>query len=205
MSGNVQGIGFQLDKVTFCNKARGGCGAEIRWGTMFGKRHPFNLDGSSHFDTCPEADGFRKGNGPSLKTLGDRDTFYRQRWRTTYSGYGGRGSVASDRDFDVGLCSRVECPPSVVREITEALCSVGGPYACWSPGELREREFFTGAGVYEEGGAIECVFVRVVFFRELAFRVLYFKVESRFHSVADYRLVPDSAEFRAASGHHLEV
>lgn len=28
------------------------CVAQIRWADLNGKRHPFNLDGSSHFDTC---------------------------------------------------------------------------------------------------------------------------------------------------------
>lgn len=37
-----------------------GCGADIRWGEMFGKPHPLNLDGSSHFDSCPNRKEMRK-------------------------------------------------------------------------------------------------------------------------------------------------
>lgn len=128
MSGNVQGIGFQLDKVSYCNKARGGCGQEIRWGQMFGKRHPFNLDGTSHFDTCPNADEFRKGYGPSLRTLGDRDTFYRQRWRETYLGVWD--------DFDLSLWSPCDLRRADALRIGRVLSAVGGPlhYSDWTPG-----------------------------------------------------------------------
>lgn len=38
------------------------CRAPIRWGRKFGKAHPFNPDGSSHFDTCPHAQRFRGRN-----------------------------------------------------------------------------------------------------------------------------------------------
>ena len=163
MSGNVHGLGYQLDKVTHCNKARGGCGAQIRWGTMFGKRHPFNLDGTSHFDTCPEADGFRKGRGVSLKSLGDRDTFYRERWRSWQSFW------ALDT-MDRSRFQRVACPASVESDLWDRLTLVGGPYANWSASEFRDRDFISGAGLSEAGRA-EVVFVRASFFKDLAFRL----------------------------------
>jgi hypothetical protein len=42
-----------------------GCGATIYWRPhpTTGRNHPFNPDGSSHFQTCPEADRFRKRGG----------------------------------------------------------------------------------------------------------------------------------------------
>lgn len=36
-----------------------GCKRLIYWGQKFGKKHPFNPDNTSHFDTCPHADIFR--------------------------------------------------------------------------------------------------------------------------------------------------
>lgn len=41
-----------------------GCKQLIGWGKKFGKAHPFNPDGSSHFDTCPAADRFRTNPKP---------------------------------------------------------------------------------------------------------------------------------------------
>jgi len=35
------------------------CRAQIRWGQRGPKKHPFNLNGSSHFDTCPDAERWR--------------------------------------------------------------------------------------------------------------------------------------------------
>lgn len=42
------------------------CKAEIVWTiTKNGKKSPLNLDGTSHFGTCPDADRFRKSpRGP---------------------------------------------------------------------------------------------------------------------------------------------
>jgi len=42
-------------KTTNCK----GCKKPIYWDFKFGKRHPFNVDGTSHFDTCSAADSFR--------------------------------------------------------------------------------------------------------------------------------------------------
>ena len=53
------------------------CTALIYWGHIFGKKHPFNPDGSSHFDTCPDAHNFRGG----YRARGDRDTYIRNEWR----------------------------------------------------------------------------------------------------------------------------
>ena len=37
------------------------CGASILWvHTRKGKRHPLNLDGSTHFWPCPRAEEFRR-------------------------------------------------------------------------------------------------------------------------------------------------
>ena len=38
-----------------------GCGERIRWGRLGGKAHPYDLDGTSHFDTCVNASKFRGG------------------------------------------------------------------------------------------------------------------------------------------------
>jgi hypothetical protein len=34
--------------------------APMGWGVLFGKAHPFNPDGTSHFDTYPFASDFRR-------------------------------------------------------------------------------------------------------------------------------------------------
>jgi hypothetical protein len=38
------------------------CGAQIAWlvNDKSGKRSPFDLDGTNHFATCPQADSWRK-------------------------------------------------------------------------------------------------------------------------------------------------
>lgn len=166
MSGNVHGLGYQLDKVTHCNTQRGGCGARIYWGQYYGKRHPFNLDGTSHFDSCPNADHFRKGRGPSLSTLGDRDTFYRERWFGLYM---------RNVEVDVAGLSRVELPAPVAQRVADALVAVGGPYQWWSVSELVEAEFFVAAGADQRGNVV-CVYVRSYFLRDLALRCPFLDV-----------------------------
>ena len=122
MSGKVDELGY--NQALVCGSpSRPGCGQSIYWGKMFGKRHPFNPDGTSHMDSCPHVSEFRKGYGPSIRTLGDRDTFYRSRWQTQYCGYKGRGSVKANREFDVSAWSRVELPDNVARELAQVLCA----------------------------------------------------------------------------------
>lgn len=36
------------------------CRAPIWWGVLTGRPHPFDLDGVSHFATCPDADAWRQ-------------------------------------------------------------------------------------------------------------------------------------------------
>ena len=77
------------------------CTAQIWWGEKFAGKHPFNPDGRSHFDTCPNAEDFReqkkKNPAPKQNTngklshmsqkkiswlarLGDLDTEKSNRW-----------------------------------------------------------------------------------------------------------------------------
>ena len=176
--------------VSVCGgKKRDGCGAEIKWGEMFGKRHPFNFDGTSHFDSCPVAHKFRAG----VRTLGDRDSYYRMMWRAQESGYGGRGSVKSDEAFNIEDWEGVELPASVEKSVSEALCKVGGPYQWWVPAELRGRGFFTGAAA-DARGTIGVVLVSAVFYRELAFRLSWIKEDALFFRCGVYRICVGQAD-----------
>lgn len=118
-----------------CDVKRGGCGQEIEWGQLFGKRHPFNLDGTSHFDTCPKAHNFRGG----LRTLGDRDTFYRDRWCERFLGEG--------LGFDRSLLTVCPLPWKVAMRLGEALYYVGGPLhsADWEPPVIAQCCYAGGA------------------------------------------------------------
>lgn len=53
-----------------------GCGERIRWGRLGGKAHPYNLDGTSHFDTCKKAGSFRGG-------VINKSCVYPKRWEDT--------------------------------------------------------------------------------------------------------------------------
>lgn len=53
--------GYTLGARNFRGNCRS-CHAEILWAThdVTGRRHPFDLDGTSHFATCPQASSWRK-------------------------------------------------------------------------------------------------------------------------------------------------
>lgn len=36
------------------------CHAPVFWGRLCGSAHPFDLDGESHFSTCPDAERWRR-------------------------------------------------------------------------------------------------------------------------------------------------
>jgi hypothetical protein len=49
--------GWTADNLARCRS----CKAEVIWAVHdSGKRAPFDMDGSSHFATCPQADYWRK-------------------------------------------------------------------------------------------------------------------------------------------------
>ena len=117
------------DKRSVCR----GCQRTIEWGELFGKRHPFNLDGTSHFESCPNADAFRKGRrGVSIFTLANLDVFYRQRWRSKYLGDG--------KGFDRSRLTECRLERDVARRVAEALYYVGGPlhFDNWQPLEIMQ-------------------------------------------------------------------
>lgn len=141
MSGKVTEIGYRGQAGHRASRCKG-CHQRIEWGVMFGKRHPFNADGTSHFDTCPEADQFRGG----LRTIGDRDTFYRCRWREQ--------NYEDDRHFDRSVLRSGEVPPSVASRLAQALCRIGGPLqsAGWSVAHV--QQCFHRAGLDAHGNVI---------------------------------------------------
>lgn len=122
----------------------------IEWGQMFGKAHPFNLDGTSHFDSCPNADAFRKGRRISLWTLAERDTFYRSRWRERFLG--------DCRGFDLGRLTVCPLPWKEALRLGEALNYVGGPMAAvdWSPPVVAQECY---AGACDDTGVLVAVSV----------------------------------------------
>lgn len=48
-----------------------GCNAVIKWGQKDGRSHPYNLDGESHFKTCPKRGDFVKAKTPTLRQVSD--------------------------------------------------------------------------------------------------------------------------------------
>jgi hypothetical protein len=55
--GSVIPAGYEFQGTGTCRA----CGAPMNWcETKAGKRAPLNLDGTSHFATCPDAERFRK-------------------------------------------------------------------------------------------------------------------------------------------------
>lgn len=51
---------FAQPTATLGQCRSGDCNAPIFWGDLNGNPHPFNLDGSSHFSTCPDAERWRQ-------------------------------------------------------------------------------------------------------------------------------------------------
>ena len=151
-----------------------GCGDPIRWGKLFGKPHPFNRDGSSHFDSCPQAAQFRGG----LRTLGDRDTHYRQAWRQSHT-----DAIV---EMDVSRLSQIAVPVKEAREVAARLTAVGGPYSTWQSAEL--DDFFVGGGL-DDTGVLVALFVREVLVLDLQNRLGWY--ESGCLSVGGYFLVPE--------------
>ena len=153
-------------RVSVCRDKNGeGCGQEIRWGRLFGKAHPFNLDGTSHFDSCPEADKFRRGRG-GLRLRGDLDTFYREQWREAH--------YSEDREFDAARVHPGEVPSAVSLSLAQALNAVGGPlyHAGYPDGFIQQG--FWGAG-FDRKGKVYAV---------LADNLILFRLRDYFHEVS---------------------
>jgi len=141
------------------------CGSQIEWGKLFDKRHPFNLDGISHMDTCPNWD--RKSFG--LRTLGDLDTFYRQRWRDRFLGDG-------KPNFDTSQVSFGELSFKERLRLGEALYFVGGPmhYDNWKPAVIAEH-------CLSGGYTPEMELVAAVVHKAILFRLRDYLGEHRSH------------------------
>lgn len=116
MSGNPKGLGYHRH----CKK----CREPIVFKKRNGKSHPYNLDGTSHFDTCLYAEYFRP---KSLAQRGDIDTYQREKWRNL--------QVFFEEPVPLDW-SAVELQP-LSREhlvkILDALEAKGGPCACGVP------------------------------------------------------------------------
>ena len=154
MSGKPQEIGYLFDANDLEECAGQDCKALIYFGRKFGKSHPYNPDGSSHFDNCPNADQFRSNPKPkrgrtakkqngSTKSLhpkvanalaiaGDIDTEQRQRWRLRQRQFKGNKHIKWDK---IALC-RAKGTPAYYQLIKE-LERTGAPFQNGVP-ELAE-------------------------------------------------------------------
>lgn len=130
------------------------CGTRIEWGKLFDKRHPFNLDGISHMDTCPNWDK----RIFSLKTLGDLDTFYRHRWQERFLG-NSRGDFDTSQLFFGALEFKERL------RIGEALYFVGGPmhFDNWKPAVI--AEYVRSGGYTPEMELVATVVDKAILFR----------------------------------------
>ena len=140
-------MNYQVSKCKFC-------GDPIDWGKLFGKRHPFNPDGISHMDTCRNWD--KKAFG--LRTLGDLDTFYRQRWQERFLG-------KPREEFDSSQLFILEVELKQRLRLGEALYYVGGPlhYENWKPTVIAEH-CYTG-GYTGEMALVAMVVDKTILFR----------------------------------------
>ena len=153
------------------------CGTRIEWGKLFNKRHPFNLDGISHMDTCPNWEKRSFG----LRTLGDLDTFYRQRWRERF--------LSEVPTPDTSQLSFGEIEWKQRLRLGEALYFVGGPmhFDNWKPAVIAEH---CHAGGYTP----EMELVAVVVDKAILFRLRDYLNESRvrpYYHVAGVYLLPE--------------
>ena len=140
-------MNYQVSKCKFC-------GDPIEWGRLFDGRHPFNLDGVSHMDTCPKWDKRSFG----LRTLGDLDTFYRQRWQQRFLGESREG-------FDPSRLSLLEVELKQRLRLGEVLYYVGGPlhYENWKPVTIAEH--CTAGGYTDEMALVAMVVDTAILFR----------------------------------------
>lgn len=129
------------------------CGKIIEWGNLFGKRHPFDPDGRSHMDTCLNWEQHTF----SLKTLGDLDTFYRQRWREKFLGDSSELDTSGVSFGDLEWKQRLR--------LGEALYFAGGPmhFDNWGPAVIADHCL---AGGYTADGELVAVVVdKAILFR----------------------------------------
>ena len=129
------------------------CGDPIEWERLFGKRHPFNPDGVSHMDTCPNWE--KKAFG--LRTLGDLDTFYRQRWQERF--------LVHREGLDLSRLSILEVELKQRLRLGEVLYFVGGPmhYENWKPVVIAEHCY--AGGYTDEMALVAMVVDTAILFR----------------------------------------
>ena len=104
-------------------------------------------------DTCPKWD--KKSFG--LRTIGDLNTFYRQRWRDRFLG--------SDTDFDASQLSFGELEWKERLRLGEALYFVGGPmrFDNWKPAVIAEH--CDAGGYTPEMKLVAAVIDKAILFR----------------------------------------
>ena len=59
-AGKIRAFAFQQPEAMLGQCQSEKCRAPIWWGQLAGRPHPFDLDGVSHFATCPDAERFRQ-------------------------------------------------------------------------------------------------------------------------------------------------
>ena len=58
-AGKIRAFAFQQPEAVLGQCRSDRCRAPIWWGQIAGAPHPFDLDGVSHFATCPDAEAWR--------------------------------------------------------------------------------------------------------------------------------------------------
>ena len=189
------------------------CTAKIWWGRKFSKRHPYNPDGSSHFDNCPNADAFRakprrkrtqkkQTEGKLahmsqkkikwLARLGDLDSEQRDRWRTKQNGFKHQKVVNWDK-ITLHPIKAQACLKRLVRELE----AEGAPFQNGVP-TAEAHILACTIGQVDRTGAEQDTLGIVV--KEWLYRELYAYIYSTVRSdkedlrlsVADYIIKPQS-------------
>lgn len=83
---NYDWTGPERDNIAPCKGEK--CTANVLWGRLFGKRHPFDYTTvnnepvaiNSHFDTCPDAGKFRGGEAAQAKRAAGIHEMNINRW-----------------------------------------------------------------------------------------------------------------------------
>jgi len=129
MSGKPTELGYPKKDIGTCRF----CKANILWGYMFGKKHPYDLrfddDGNphkagSHMDTCPNW----KTRG--IKAQADAHTEAIQNWRQSCE------TSNSHTPIDWKTVALFDVPEKHAGPIALKLAERGGPFAMWHPDDL---------------------------------------------------------------------
>lgn len=157
------------------------CGASITFRLRKGKPHPYNPDGTSHFDTCLHAQRFRP---PSLRHRGDMDTEKRQKWRSQQVFF------EEGVSLDWHSVALYPLPIKHLLPILDVLEAKGGPFECGVPYPV---ENIHTCAVCQQTHTVKAVILHDALYRQLLGFFLLETLGVKGIGIAGYALMPVSA------------